>query len=597
MIYINAHVNNLLWGVLKAYVCDKQQMKSMKKKYLSLFFLFFFTFCFSQEAYIQQLKKKIENNIDNKTQLQKIADLEKNKFEKTKDSLYFMSYKYALLFTFDQDKKDRISHFLTLMELWKANNNKYSIVITDVNFSLALHFENYSSNLSFYYLNQSIENELKIKNSQSLPHLYHVKGRLYYNEKKYDKAYEYFTKALKLYAPNEYLYIASMHNNFGLIYIKKDERNNAIQEFKKALEILTKKKNMTHQEHLFFLHINENLAEAYIKNGNRNEAQALLENLFNQNKNREDLVRDLVIICKDLYGVYKSLQNTGKMNVIIDYLKNSEKKSPDFDTRLLISETLTDYYFNLKNYNEAKVYHFKTLQIKDEMIADNKEMMGYLNEALNKTIIKNINQKYDNEIHSQKVQRSWIILIGIIIISFLTYFFISTFKKRKIEKEMNAQQKTISDQKELILQQNLKLQEEKIRNLHLNLNIKQETAKAFLEKIKKARKSNLNNPESILKELYFDLNNLINIDKRNIDFTEQNSVENQNFIKKLSEQYPILSEQELQLCVYFRLNLSAKEISMLEKITDGSVRVYKSKIKSKMNIPKEKSIEESLQNI
>lgn len=388
-----------------------------------------------------------------------------------------------------------------------------------------------------------------------------------------------------------------MYNNFGLVYIKKDESNNAIQEFKKALEILTKKKNMTHQEHLFFLHISENLAEAYIKNGNRNEAQALLENLFNQNKNRENLVRDLVIICKDLYGVYKSDQNTGKMNVIIDYLKNSEKKSPDFDTRLLISETLTDYYFNLKNYNEAKVYHFKTLQIKDEMIADNKEMMGYLNEALNKTIIKNINQKYDNEIHSQKVQRSWIILIGIIIISFLTYFFISTFKKRKIEKEMNAQQKTISDQKELILQQNLKLQEEKIRNLHLNLNIKQETAKAFLEKIKKARKSNLNNPESILKELYFDLNNLINIDKRNIDFTEQNSVENQNFIKKLSEQYPILSEQELQLCVYFRLNLSAKEISMLEKITDGSVRVYKSKIKSKMNIPKEKSIEESLQNI
>lgn len=574
-----------------------QPTSNPMKKNLSFFILFFSIFCFSQEEYLQKLKKRIEYNIDNKTQLQKIADLEKNKFEKTKDSLYFMSYKYALLFTFDQDKKDRISHFLTLMELWKANNNKYSIVITDVNFSLALHFENYSSNLSFYYLNQSIENELKIKNSQSLPHLYHVKGRLYYNEKKYDKAHEYFTKALKLYAPNEYLYIASMHNNFGLIYIKKNERNNAIQEFKKALEILTKKKNMTHQEHLFFLHINENLAEAYIKNGNRNEAQALLENLFNQNKNREDLVRDLVIICKDLYGVYKSDQNTGKMNVIIDYLKNSEKKSPDFDTRLLISETLTDYYFNLKNYNEAKVYHFKTLQIKDEMIADNKEMMGYLNEALNKTIIKNINQKYDNEIHSQKVQRSWIILIGIIIISFLTYFFISTFKKRKIEKEMNAQQKTISDQKELILQQNLKLQEEKIRNLHLNLNIKQETAKAFLEKIKKARKSNLNNPESILKELYFDLNNLINIDKRNIDFTEQNSVENQNFIKKLSEQYPILSEQELQLCVYFRLNLSAKEISMLEKITDGSVRVYKSKIKSKMNIPKEKSIEESLQNI
>lgn len=572
--------------------------KTSMKKNLSFFILFFFIFCFSQKEYFKQLQKKIDNNINNKTQLQKIADLEKNKFGKTKDSLYFMSYKYTLLFTFNQDEKDRISHFLTLMELWKANsNNKYPILITNVNFYLAMHFENYSSNRSFYYLNKSIENELKIKNSKFLPHLYHFKGRLYFNEKKYDIAKEYFTKALKLYAPNDYLFISSMHNNFGLVYTKKDERNNAIQEFKKALEILTKKKNMTYEEYKFFLVINENLTETYIKNGNMNEAQILLEKLFTQNKSRDDLVQEVVIICKNLYEIYKSDQNTGKIGVIIDYLKNSEKKTSDFNTQLFASEILTDYYFNLKNYNEAKVYHFKTLQIKDEIIANNRKMMEYLNEVLNKAIIKNINQKYDNEIHSQKVQRSWIILISIIIISFLTYFFISTFKKRKIEKKMNAQQKIISEQKELILQQNLKIQEEKIRNLHLNLNIKQETAKAFLEKIKKARKSNLNNPESILKELYFDLNNLINIDKRNIDFTEQNSVENQNFIKKLSEKYPLLSEQELQLCVYFRLNLSAKEISMLEKITDGSVRVYKSKIKSKMNIPKEKSIEESLQNI
>jgi len=237
------------------------------------------------------------------------------------------------------------------------------------------------------------------------------------------------------------------------------------------------------------------------------------------------------------------------------------------------------------------------LKIKDDIIADNREIMGDLNEILNSTIINSINQKYDYKIHSQKVRTLWIILISIVIISFLIYFVISTVKKRKIENEINSQQKIISEQNELILQQNVKIQDEKIKNLHLNLNLKQETAKAFLEKIKKARKSNINDPENILKELYFDLNNLVHIDKKNDNYIEESTSENQNFVKKLSEKYPQLSNQELQLCVYFRLNLSAKEISMLEKISDGTVRVYKSKIKAKMGLEKDTNLEDTLKQI
>ncbi|WP_152909180.1 tetratricopeptide repeat protein [Chryseobacterium sp. Hurlbut01] len=567
------------------------------RKNLSFLIFLFFTLCFSQEEYLQKLKRNIEINSNNKKQLLKIADVEKNRFNETKDSLYFISYKYALLFTFDQSKKDRIDHFVTLTELWRANNNKHPLIITDVNFSMALHFENYSSKLSFYYLNLSIDNELKIKNSKSLPHLYHVKGRLYYNDKNYKKANEYFTKALRLYSPSDYLYISSMHNNFGLVYQKQEKNSIAINEFKKALQILANKKTLTNEEYLFFLHINENLTEAYLKNGNKKEAQLLAEKLFNENKNNSNTMQAVVRICKNLYKIYQSTQNKQQIGSIINYLKDSEKKPADFDTRLIISETLLNYYFENRNYSEAKIYHFKILKIKDDIIADNREIMGDLNEILNSTIINSINQKYDYKIHSQKVRTLWIILISIVIISFLIYFVISTVKKRKIENEINSQQKIISEQNELILQQNVKIQDEKIKNLHLNLNLKQETAKAFLEKIKKARKSNINDAENILKELYFDLNNLVHIDKKNTSYVEESTSENQIFVKKLSEKYPQLSAQELQLCVYFRLNLSAKEISMLEKISDGTVRVYKSKIKSKMGLEKDTNLEDILKQI
>jgi len=271
------------------------------------------------------LKRNIEINNNNKKQLVKIADLEKNRFNETKDSLYFISYKYALLFTFDQSKKDRIDHFVTLTELWRANNNKHPLIITDVNFSMALHFENYSSKLSFYYLNLSIDNELKIKNSKSLAHLYHVKGRLYYNDKNYKKANEYFTKALRLYSPSDYLYISSMHNNFGLVYQKQEKNSIAINEFKKALQILANKKTLTNEEYLFFLHINENLTKAYLKNGNKKEAQLLAEKLFNENKNNSSTMQAVVRICKNLYKIYQSTQNKQQIGSIINYLKDSEK--------------------------------------------------------------------------------------------------------------------------------------------------------------------------------------------------------------------------------------------------------------------------------
>ena len=458
------------------------------KKNLSFFILFFFTFCFSQEEYLRQLKKKIEFNINHNKPLKNISDAEEEKFIKTKDSIYYVSHKYALIFFLGHDEKNKIKHFIALTELLRANNNRYSVVTTDVNLALALQLENYSQDMSFDYINKSIENEEKIEKSRSLPHLYHFKGRLYFNTGKYDKALEYFKKALLLYIPEEYLYISSMHNNFGLVYEEQKKTDKAIQEYKIARNILLEKKQLTEDDSSFLLKVTANLAKIYIANKMTTEGKVLFENLFNQNKDLPKRLRNVVNISKELYQIYKSDNDKVKIPLLIDFLKNAEKQDLDLSTNITISEILSDYYFENKQYDEAKSYHLKTIHLKDLMIAENNEITNELGDSLNKTIIKNTNQKYDYKIKAQKTQTLWIILISIIIISTLVYFSISIIKKRKRESEISSQQKTISEQNELILQQNMKLQEEKIRNLHLNLNIKQETAKAFLEKIKKQEK-------------------------------------------------------------------------------------------------------------
>ena len=68
------------------------------------------------------------------------------------------------------------------------------------------------------------------------------------------------------------------------------------------------------------------------------------------------------------------------------------------------------------------------------------------------------------------------------------------------------------------------------------------------------------------------------------------------FQKALEQFHPELSYQERILCSYFRLHLSSKEISVIEGITNGTVRVYKNKIKHKIGLNTEESLNEYLCN-
>lgn len=169
--------------------------------------------------------------------------------------------------------------------------------------------------------------------------------------------------------------------------------------------------------------------------------------------------------------------------------------------------------------------------------------------------------------------------------------------RKKKKDELLEKEKIILERSKEILEKDLQLQKEKVKNLHLNLNLRTETKKAFLENLKKIKKTKNIEPEEVIKDLQFKINNLIQLDKKNNELINESSLENKLFMDKLSENFPILTHQELKLCVYFKLNLSGKEISLLERFTVGSIRVYKAKIKSKIGLSKEENLNDFLNTI
>jgi tetratricopeptide (TPR) repeat protein len=97
-------------------------------------------------------------------------------------------------------------------------------------------------------------------NSQSLSKFecYRGLGLCSYSQDDYEKALNYFEKALHL-KPNDKLTKSSLHNNIGLVYARQDQIDQALNHFNKALE------NTSLPLHVACVH--HNLALIYSKQG------------------------------------------------------------------------------------------------------------------------------------------------------------------------------------------------------------------------------------------------------------------------------------------------------------------------------------------
>ena len=88
-----------------------------------------------------------------------------------------------------------------------------------------------------------------------------------------------------------------------------------------------------------------------------------------------------------------------------------------------------------------------------------------------------------------------------------------------------------------------------------------------------------------------DIRSVIATIKRNLNkrddwkfFEEAFNNADQNFLKNLKKHHPTLTNNDLKLCAYLRLNLSTKEIAPLFGISVRSVEIKRYRLRKKMNL-------------
>ncbi|MHC1704878.1 MAG: inorganic phosphate transporter [Tenuifilaceae bacterium] len=205
-----------------------------------------------------------------------------------------------------------------------------------------------------------------------------------------------------------------------------------------------------------------------------------------------------------------------------------------------------------------------------------------------------------------------LILISAIIIGLIFIFFRQQKLRLNIEKEMLIQQnhlylsekainelemKNISMENEAL---NLKLNTKRKEFMDIALNINEQ--RMFLEKISKGINDVMkitDHPErnEKLKELSTLVKQRMTFSQEKKDFYLRIEEIHKDFHMKLKIAFPNLTDLEKRLAVLLRLNLSTKEISSLLNISPKSVEVSRYRLKKKMNIQKDISLIEFINNL
>ena len=248
--------------------------------------------------------------------------------------------------------------------------------------------------------------------------------------------------------------------------------------------------------------------------------------------------------------------------------------------------------------NRLKVEHGESVEVKDTL-----GTIVYNNPNVAETIAENENgveHKKIEDVSNTSAILFWIeSLLLLALIALLFYFF---WSKKKKDGKQELKMKLLEEKQQLkvdSLKKSLKEKSLHQENMDKELKFRQSEMvtmamsiiqkNAFLDNLKKEVvkiKSNVRDGEirASLNKLSLMITQDLSIDRDREKFQLLINEQNTNFIQRLCEAYPGLTDNEKRLIALLRLNLSSKEIASILNISTKSVEMNRYRLRKKLKV-------------
>ena len=418
-----------------------------------------------------------------------------------------------------------------------------------------------------------------------------------------------YTKAIKRYksiykyAQNwDQLYTASTLNNIGLTYLEASATDSAQHYFESALhklEQLPESKQNELSADLAYA-ITDNLGLIQLK---AQHYDAALD-YFESNVNAVDTtIRDGYYLHRKpqaLYRIATVKLQTGDLRAakrLIKRVKTYEtriyeahrrtfrRRIHEFELRLLIAKygsdrqtAALDAYIQLRDdmdnerqraLNEVYALHGR---VKTQELAEASRLRLKATEQRNAAI------------YQQRLNTTVFVLIVVLVLAGGgAVFYIRNQRMRSERKLLEAQAKQERLERENVSLQ-LRNREKDLQAAAQYLSLQERLTEGFLEKLDALRNAKPEDYEQHLLQVILELQALKPTEEKTHEFAKNINAVSSAFKDKLREDYPNLSEKDLELCGLIRLGLDAKAQALMRGISEQGIRKARYRLSKKLNL-------------
>ncbi|MCF8351817.1 MAG: tetratricopeptide repeat protein [Bacteroidales bacterium] len=428
---------------------------------------------------------------------------------------------------------------------------------------------------------------------------------LYWDMGEIEKAKNYLSEALDLSKKshnNEMVYLSL--NNQGLIQLEENNYKEALQTFLEIKQIHNKLNDSMGISGNY-----NNLGLSLFKLGRYREA---LSNYLASLKLTQRLGYSIGYsnTCANIAEIYMELENADSALYFSRLGIQESKQSGNKSYLLKNYEKLYQIYEHTGQYDSALAAYKNFIAVKDSMFNEEKSRQIAEMEARFETEKKekeNRILRQDLEIQGRTILLFIVSTAALLLIAILLYYFYrlknKTLKQKTqlFEKESKVRElenARLEDQ--LFAEQEInKLQTEKLeqKNRELSSRIlhiinKNEAMTNIINELEKIKKKQPKGFDKCFVKVNKIVKDNITIDKDWQQFKLHFEEVNPGFFQNLQQKYPQLSQNELKLCAYYRINLGTKEIAKMLNVTTSAVQKSRHRLRKKMDISSETEMPE-----
>lgn len=430
----------------------------------------------------------------------------------------------------------------------------------------------YDSAYKYYDLSLNVASEMN--DTLQLAVINKTIGSFYYECENYDQAHTYFQKSYDLYsALNIPLGISSNANNLGEVERLSGNYEKAMEYYFDAIKI-----NEEHGENTYLVINYNNIGLAYAQLHKYDAAFYHLKHA-EEIAMEKGLTRPLNNVLNSLGTLYMLI---GNIDLSYKYFAEAYKQSTRNDYLIQIRENaigLSNLFESLGQIDSALYYH-KVFKTCSDSLLNNRNLM-----RIETLMVKN---KFENEQRLARIvqQRREVIYMVVFISVFSVMVILillwvnlrikmrhSTLKMEHLSLERKYLDNEITSFA-LHISENNRLMEN-IRDLIRQLEVTQENTKQINE---------------LKLKLNTGLSNKQRTELLNLKVNEQH----RGFIKNLLDEHPNLTEADLILCSFNKLNLTTKDIASIKGVSTHAVKIARYRLRKKLNLKADQLLHEYL---